>query len=101
MLENALASDALEVAKIKAETKVLDEQAKELENEIEKRNESLSCLQQKIKQANLTVKRKQDQIDHLNQKLRGLLENTGVCFSEIFFIFLLNYQNIRIMSKRL
>ncbi|VDL61080.1 unnamed protein product [Hymenolepis diminuta] len=77
MLENALASDALEVAKIKAETKVLDEQAKELENEIKKRNDSLSCLQQKIKQANLTVKRKQDQIDHLNQKLRGLLENTG------------------------
>nr|CDS29578.1 coiled coil domain containing protein 40 [Hymenolepis microstoma] len=77
LLENALASDTLEVAKVKAETKVLDEQAKELENEIEKRNESLICLQQKIKQSNLTVKRKQDQIDLLNQKLKRLLDNTG------------------------
>ncbi|KAM7536376.1 hypothetical protein Aperf_G00000087797 [Anoplocephala perfoliata] len=76
-LENTLASDMLEVAKIKAETKVLKEQAKELEKDLETRADNLASLQQKIKDANLTVQRKQNLIDSLNRKLQLLLRDSG------------------------
>ena len=78
MLENTLANDSLEVAKIRVETKALEEQAHSLEAEIAKRTENLACLQQRIKQANLTVQRKQNHIEALNTKLQRLLKDTGV-----------------------
>ncbi|KAL5104888.1 Coiled-coil domain-containing protein 40 [Taenia crassiceps] len=77
VLENTLANDALEVARIRAETKVMEEQAKGLEGEITKRAEDFAALQQKINQANLTVQRKQNHIDALNRKLQHLLKDTG------------------------
>ncbi|KAL5962112.1 Coiled-coil domain-containing protein 40, partial [Taenia solium] len=77
VLENTLANDALEVARIRAETKVMEEQVQGLECEITKRAEDFASLQQKIKQANLTVQRKQNHIDALNRKLQHLLKDTG------------------------
>lgn len=78
VLENTLANDALEVARIRAETKVMEEQAQGLESEIKKRADDFASLQQKINQANLTVQRKQNHIDALNRKLQHLLKDTGV-----------------------
>ncbi|VDD81990.1 unnamed protein product [Mesocestoides corti] len=78
ILENTLANDSLAVAQIQAETRAMQEQAQELDKEIQKRTETLTKLQLNIKRANATVLRKQNSIDMLGQKLQRLLKESGV-----------------------
>uniref|UniRef100_A0A5K3F2D7 TEX12 protein n=1 Tax=Mesocestoides corti TaxID=53468 RepID=A0A5K3F2D7_MESCO len=77
ILENTLANDSLAVAQIQAETRAMQEQAQELDKEIQKRTETLTKLQLNIKRANATVLRKQNSIDMLGQKLQRLLKESG------------------------
>ncbi len=87
MLENRLANESLEVARVRAETKQLNQTVQELEEEIKKRNDFLNKVQSQIRQANITVQRKQNHIDLLNRKLERLLKESGVSlfYAEIRF----------------
>ncbi|VEL32377.1 unnamed protein product [Protopolystoma xenopodis] len=77
-LENTIAVDSLEVAKLYAEASRLKEKQRELDDEIASRNGMINKLESEIHQANIQVERKQGAIDLLNKRLESLMLKTGV-----------------------